>query len=93
MRVSHKYSGEFTNARAARLHTPTAKPGSITRVSTALCSRDEEIDNKCGFLTLLARERHKLHTNNVNYSYIFALLIIALRATFWYIIATQKSSF
>lgn len=56
-------------------------------------SREEEIYNKCGSLTLLARERHKLHTNNVNYSYIFALPSIALRATFCCIIATQKSSF
>lgn len=36
-RVSHKCLGEFTNARAATLHTPTAKPGSISRANTAFC--------------------------------------------------------
>lgn len=36
-RISHKCLAEFTNGGAARFHTPTAKPVSISRVSTALC--------------------------------------------------------
>lgn len=36
-RIYHKCLGEFTNARVARLPTPTAKPGSISRANTAFC--------------------------------------------------------
>lgn len=65
-------------------------PSQVPLVEQAqlFASREEEIYHKCVFLALPARERHKLHTNNVNYSY-----ILALRAAFCCIIATQKSSF
>lgn len=74
--ASHKCLWEFTNARAARLHTPLqSQVPLLEQVQLCLKRREnwQQIFN-FGFLPVLARERHTLCTSNVNYRYICSSL-------------------